>query len=313
MDNLLFSFNVVFPLFVLLAIGKISVYFDWIDKKTLNALNKFLFRVPLPLLLFLGIYNMESVDIQSSLKMVLVVLILLPLITLAIALIMNRGSLSNPKKAVIVQAWFRSNIMIFGVPVLQGIFGDAAMPIFSSLALVAVPLVNILAVFVLEGYRGQDVRVSSLLLNVIKNPLVDAALIGFVFFILKIKIPDLLLNPITSLSKTTTPLAFIILGGTLEVEAIKKNIKYILFGSLGKLIITPLIIISISIAIGIRGVYLGCILAAMASPVAVSSFTMAKEMDGDADLAAQLVIITTLLSLITIFLWVFVLKSLGFI
>ena len=99
----------------------------------------------------------------------------------------------------------------------------------------------------------------------------------------------------------------------MEVEAIKKNIKYILFGSLGKLIITPLIIISISIAIGIRGVYLGCILAAMASPVAVSSFTMAKEMDGDADLAAQLVIITTLLSLITIFLWVFILKSLGFI
>ncbi|MCY1152292.1 MAG: AEC family transporter [Sphaerochaetaceae bacterium] len=309
MDNLLFSFNVIFPLFVLLFVGNLSVRFNWVDKETLNKLNKFIFRVPLPILLFLGIYNMENIDVQNSVKMLSVILIALPSVTIIMSLIMNRTKLPNPKKAVIVQAWFRSNIMIFGIPVVQGMYGDVGLPLLSSLILVAVPLVNILAVFVLEGYRGNDISASKLMVSVIKNPLVDAALLGFILFLLQIKLPEIILSPLNSLSKTATPIAFIILGGTLEFDSIKNNIKLILLGSVGKLIITPLIVILAAISIGLRGMYLGCIVATIASPVAVSSFTMAKEMDGDADLAAQLVIITTVLSLITIFFWLYGLKS----
>ncbi len=309
MDNLLFSFNVIFPLFVLLFLGNISVKFNWIDKETLNTLNKFIFRLPLPLLLFLGIYNMDSINLGNSIKMILVVLITLPLIAIIMSIILNKTKLSNPQKGVLVQAWFRSNIMIFGVPVIQGMYGEKGLPLLSTLILFAVPLVNILAVIVLEGYRGNNISMFSLLLSVIKNPLVDAALLGFIFYLFKIEIPQLILSPISSLSKTATPLAFIILGGTIEFESVKKNIKLIIFGSIGKLIISPLIIILISIALGLRGMYLGCIIASMASPVAVSSFTMAKEMEGDADLAAQIVIISTVLSLISIFFWLFILKS----
>jgi len=309
MDNLLFSFNVIFPLFVLLFLGNISVKVNWINKETLNALNKFIFRLPLPLLLFLGIYNMESINLGDSIKMILVVLVTLPLIAIIMSLILNKTKLSNPKKGVLVQAWFRSNIMIFGVPVIQGMYGERGLPLLSTMILFAVPLVNILAVIVLESYRGNNINIFSLLLSVIKNPLVDAALLGFIFYLYKIEIPQLILSPLSSLSKTATPLAFIILGGTIEFESIKKNIKLIMLGSLGKLIVTPLIIILISLALGLRGIYLGCIIASMASPVAVSSFTMAKEMEGDADLAAQIVIISTVLSLISIFFWLFILKS----
>lgn len=311
MNNLLFSFNVIFPLFVLLFLGNISVRLNWINKTTLNSLNKFIFRLPLPLLLFLGIYNMENVDITKSLKMILIVVVTLPLITIIIASLLNKFTkLPNPKKGVLVQAYFRSNIMIFGVPVVQGMYGEKGLAIFSTLLLFAVPLVNILAVFVLEGYRGHDVKISSLLLGVIKNPLVDAALLGIFFYILKIEIPSIILNPISNLSKTATPLAFIILGGTLEFESIKKNYKLIIFAGFGRLVFTPLIIIIIATTLGLKGIYLGCLTAAIASPVAVSSFTMAKEMDGDGDLAAQLVILTTVFSLITIFLWIYILKTL---
>jgi len=252
---------------------------------------------------------MDSINLGNSIKMILVVLITLPLIAIIMSIILNKTKLSNPQKGVLVQAWFRSNIMIFGVPVIQGMYGEKGLPLLSTLILFAVPLVNILAVIVLEGYRGNNISIFSLLLSVIKNPLVDAALLGFIFYLFKIEIPQLILSPISSLSKTATPLAFIILGGTIEFESVKKNIKLIIFGSIGKLIVSPLIIILISIALGLRGMYLGCIIASMASPVAVSSFTMAKEMEGDADLAAQIVIISTVLSLISIFFWLFILKS----
>lgn len=311
MSNLLFSFNVIFPLFVLLFLGNISVKFNWIDKKTLNSLNKFIFRLPLPLLVFLGIYNMNNVDIENSIKMIAIFVLLLPLIIIFTSLIMNKKSkLPNSQKGVLVQAWFKSNIVIFGILVIQGMYGDEGLPIYSTLILFAVPLVNILAVLVLESYRGHDVKISNLLLSVLKNPLVDAALLGIIFYLTQIKLPSLILNPITTLSKTATPLAFIILGGTLEFKSIKKNYKLIIFGSVGKLIITPSIVILVSISLGLRGIYLGCLVAAITSPVAVSSFTMSKEMDGDGELAAQLVILTTIFSLITIFLWIYILKSL---
>ncbi len=314
MDNLIFSFNVIFPLFILLFLGNISIRMKWIDKRTLNALNKFIFRLPLPLLLFLSIYNMDDVNLAESLKMVLILLIGLPTITIIFSIILNKKSkLPNSQKGVLVQAWFRSNIIIFGVPVIQGMYGDSGLPILGTLVLFAVPLVNILAVFVLEGYRGHDTSLKALFIGVLKNPLVDAALIGIIFYTTKIKIPNILLSPLTSLSKTATPLAFIILGGTLEFESIKKNINLIVFGGVGKLIVTPLIIMSVAVAFGLRGMYLGCLLSATASPVAVSSFTMAKEMDGDADLAAQLVILTTVISLVTLFTWLFILKTLALI
>jgi hypothetical protein len=125
MDNVLFSFNVIFPLFVLLFLGNVSVKFKWIDKKTLNNLNRFIFRLPLPLLLFLGIYNMEQVDIQNSIKMISIIVVILPLTAIIMAMIVNKKTkLSNPQKGVIVQAWFRSNIMIFGVPVVIGMYGN---------------------------------------------------------------------------------------------------------------------------------------------------------------------------------------------
>lgn len=314
MDNLAFSFNVIFPLFVLLFLGNLSVKMEWINKTTLNALNKFIFRLPLPLLLFLSIYNMDDVNLAESFKMIIILIVGLPIITLFISLILNKKSkLPNSQKGVLVQAWFRSNIIIFGVPVIQGMYGDKGLPILGTLVLFAVPLVNILAVFVLEGYRGHDTSLKALFIGVLKNPLVDAALIGIIFYLTKIQIPSIILTPLTSLSKTATPLAFIILGGTLEFDSIRKNIKLIIFGGFGKLIITPLFIVSIAVALGLRDMYLGCLLTATASPVAVSSFTMAKEMEGDADLAAQLVILTTVVSLVTLFTWLFILKSLALI
>jgi predicted permease len=316
MNNLILALNVVFPIFVLLAVGYLSSHMGWISKKSLNDLNRFVFRLPLPLVLFLNVYNMDRgfhLD-NSAMKVVFVIYATLISTTVIMPLIFNKKThLNNGQKGVLTQAWFRCNTIIFGLPVILSLYGDGARSQTSIVIVTTVPLLNVLAVVLLELYSGKEIKPLKLIINIFKNPLIIGALLGFFFYGFSIKIPSIMLNPMTSLSKVATPLAFIILGGTLEISKMESNIKLILLGTVGRLIVVPLIAILGCIALGITGTYLGVVLGCIAAPTAVSSFTMAAEMNSDSELAGQLVVSTTLLSIITIFLWIFILATLNLI
>jgi predicted permease len=316
MNNLIFALNVVFPIFVLLIVGYISSHMNWISKKALNDLNRFVFRLPLPLLLFLNIYNIESGTIITvdAVKTIIVIFITLIAITAIMPVVLNRTTtLKNGQKGVLTQAWFRCNTIIFGLPIVLSLYGADSLNELSIIIVAIVPLLNVLAVLVLELYRGKEINLASLILSIFKNPLIIGALLGFIFHILKITIPTIILKPISDLSKTATPLAFIVLGGTLEFSKLKGNIKLTLIGCFGRLIVTPLIASIFLLSIGIKGIYLGCLIACLAAPVSVSSFTMACEMDGDGELASHIVVVSTALSIFTMFIWIFISKRLNLI
>lgn len=313
MTNFILALNVVVPIFILLAIGYISSKLGWISKKSLLDLNKFVFKLPLPLVLFLNVYNMDrgfQLD-NTAIKVVSVIFFTLTFTTIFMPLILNiKTHLNNGQKGVLTQAWFRCNAIIFGLPVILSLYGDKAFSESSIVIVTTVPLLNFLAVILLELYSGKKVQPLKLIINIFKNPIILGALFGFFFYGFDIKIPAILLNPMKSLSKVATPLAFIILGGTLEISQMKDNIKLILFATLGRLVIVPLIATLGCLALGITGIYLGVVVGCIAAPAAVSSFTMAAEMNSDAELAGQIVVSTTLFSIITIFLWIFILSTL---
>lgn len=316
MNNLLFALNVVFPIFVLLIIGYMASHLNWISKKALNDLNRFIFRLPLPLLLFLNIYNMERDNVLTldAVKTIGVIFTTLIVIALFMPIILNKTTaLNNGQKGVLTQAWFRGNTIIFGLPIVLSLYGDGVLNEVSIIVVAIVPLVNVLAVLVLEFYRGKEIKPLKLFLSLFKNPLIIGALLGFLFFILKIKLPEIITKPLTDLSKTATPMAFIVLGGTLEFSKMKSNLKLTLLGCFGRLVITPLLATLLLLALGIKGVYLGCLIGCVAAPVAVSSFTMASEMDSDGELASHIVVTSTVLSIFTIFIWILVLKTLNLI
>ncbi|MBK5200828.1 MAG: AEC family transporter [Spirochaetaceae bacterium] len=316
MDNLLLALNVVFPIFVLLGIGYLSSHLGWISKKSLTDLNRFVFRLPLPLVLFLNVYNMDQgfhID-NNTLKVVSVIFFTLTFTTIFMPLILNKKThLNNGQKGVLTQAWFRCNAIIFGLPVILSLYGDKAYSETSIVIITTVPLLNVLAVVLLELYSEKTIKPLRLIINIFKNPLIIGALFGFIFYGFNIKIPYIILNPMNSISKVATPLAFIILGGTLELSKMENNIKLILLGALGRLIVVPLIAILGCLALGVTGVGIGVVMGCLAAPAAVSSFTMAAEMNSDAELAGQIVVVSTLLSIITIFLWIFILATLGLI
>ncbi|MDO4927043.1 MAG: AEC family transporter [Turicibacter sp.] len=311
MENLILSFNVVVPLFLMLVLGyslkQIRVY----DEHTISGMNQLVFKVFLPLLLFINIYQTDVAgvfDLKLMLVAVLGVLGSFFMTWLIIAWIEK----DNRKRGVLIQGIFRSNFVIFGIPVTTSLFGGEATGAAALLVAVIVPIFNMLSVVILEIYRGSRINVPKILKGILTNPLIIGSVIGLLCLWLHIKIPLVLEKTISDLSKVTTPLALVILGGSFTFSSMKGNVKQIAIGVLGKLVIVPVICLSFALLIGIRGVGLAILMSIFASPTAVSSFSMAKQMDGDADLAGHLVVLGSMLSVVTMFVWIFIFKQGGF-
>jgi predicted permease len=217
------------------------------------------------------------------------------------------------KCSVMIQGIFRSNLVLFGIPIAGSLYGEDHIGIVSLLAAVIVPLFNALAVIVLEYYRAGKVNYKHVLISILKNPLIIASAIAYILLVFRITIPELLLSPLSSMSKVATPLAFVVLGGTFQFKRLAINMNYLVMAVIGKLILYPGILFAIAISLGFRNEALVALIGAIASPTAVSSFTMAMEIEADGELAGQVVIFTSIAGIITIFLWVFFFKEMQFI
>ena len=162
-------------------------------------------------------------------------------------------------------------------------------------------------------YRGGKVDFKNILLGIARNPTIIASIMAFLLIILGIEFPGLILSTLESMSRVTTPLAFIVLGATFDFRLLCNNVKYLTVVAVGKLIVVPAIVIYIAYNLEIRSENLVALLGVITSPVAIASFTMAKVMDADGELAGQIVITTSIASIATIFMWVYLFGTLDII
>ncbi|MEG1471783.1 MAG: AEC family transporter, partial [Clostridia bacterium] len=125
-------------------------------------------------------------------------------------------------------------------------------------------------------------------------------------------IPLLIATPLRKLASIATPLALFLLGASLDFGKARSNLRLITIGVVGRLILVPLVFLTGAVALNIRDVSLATLIAVFASPTSVSSFPMAQQMGGNDELAGGQVVFSTVFSILTVFLWVLVLKSFGF-
>lgn len=308
MENLILSFNIVLPIFLILSLGYILKKLKILDELTTKNMNSINFKVFLPLLLFYNVYKTD-LSVVFNPKLLIFSIISVILVFLLLFIIIPLLEKDNRKRGVIIQGIFRSNFVIFGVPVCEALFGQNATGVASMLIAVIVPLFNFLAVICLEIYRGGNINFKKIIKGIITNPLIIASIIGLFFIYFKIKLPTPIEKTINDISKIATPLAFILLGSSFTFSAFSLYIKQLSITILGKLIIVPGIVLYIAALLGFRNIELTCLLSVFASPTAVSSYTMAEQMDGDSILAGQIVVLTSIISIITVFLWIFILKQ----
>ena len=315
MENFLLAFNVVFPIFLIMMLGVILKRKSMVDEKSLNVMNSLIFRLFMPTLLFFNIYNMGDLSTLSfdNLKLLAYAFISI-LIVLFLAWLIYMPNVKDRKKlSVLIQGVYRGNFVLFGLAIADSLYGKESLGTVSLLTAIVIPTFNVIAVILLEYYSGREISKLKLLKQVFKNPLIIATLTAIVFLVLKISIPKPVYKAIGDISKIATPLAFLVLGAGLKFGNILKNLKYLISVNILRLVGNPLITIGVGKLIGFQGIELVALLSMSACPTAVASYTMAKEMNADGDLAGEIVATTSILSIFTIFCWVLTLKNLGWI
>ncbi len=306
------AFSVLFPLFAKIAFGYGIRHLNILSEKSLKEVNTLIYRLFIPTLLFANIYQTTFSTITDYSMLWYALLIVLGLFILYM-LIVPLFEKENPKRGVLVQGVIRSNFIIFGVPMATTLYEVTDLGVGALMIGIVVPLFNIISVISLEYFRGKKPEIKPILIGVATNPIIIGGVAGLVCALLGIRFPRLLENFIFDIANMATPLALIILGASVTFTSLKGNFKSLCFGMLHRLIIVPLIGMSICIAAGFRDVQLVLLLAMLGTPVAVSTFTMAQQLEGDADLAGQFVVVSTAVSLFTLFAWISALMALGFI
>ena len=312
MENLILSFNVVAPLFFMMVLGYFLKYIKMYDQHTLDIMNKVVFKVFLPVLLFYNVYTTdlgEAFDVKLILYAASGVIILF----LLLLLIVPRLEKENSKRGVLIQGVFRSNFVIFGIPVATSIYGEGNVGTTAMLIATIVSLFNVLAVISLEIFRDSQINVKKIAKGVITNPLIIGAVIGIIFLLIGIQLPTSVLSTVKDISKIATPLGLILLGASFSFSDIKKYLNETIIIVIVKLILVPSIMVPLSVYLGFRGIALLTLTIIYGAPTGVSTFQMAKQMDGDSDLAAQLIVFTSFFCIITMFIWIYILKSMALI
>ena len=293
-----------------MALGYGTRRLGWIRREEISAINKIAFRIFLPCLLYYNVYCSDLSGSFDPLLMAYAVGGVLLTFGLSLGYTLLTEKLPE-RRGVMIQGMFRSNYVIMGIPVATALLGADQLGTVSILIAVVVPLFNMLSVVVLEVFRGQKPKPLHILGQIAKNPLVIGSVLGILTLAAGIRLPHILEQTIQNISAIASPLQLFLLGAFFQFSGLKTYRRELVTVSAAKLIVAPGLFLGLGALLGFRGVAFVSLIGVFASPTAVNSFTMAQQMGGDAELAGDIVVTTSAVSIPTMFLWIFLFKSLG--
>lgn len=326
MDSFLFALGAVAPIVLMVLVGYFLKTIGWMNQRFAKEANKLVFRVFMPVMLFLNIYRIKSfADFEFG--FILYVVIALLLIFLVFTPLVKLVTKQKNRHGVLVQAAYRSGYSLIGIPLAESLYGAAGAIAATLLSAAVIPLFNVLAVICLAdtGEEGKKPSVGKIVLDILKNPLIigiaaGLAVVGiralFVRWGVSFRLADVgpFMTFLQYISNLAIPMALLVLGAQFEFSAVSAMRREIIFGTVVRVVVIPLIFIGIALLFfrdKFSAAHFACFVSVFATPVAVTSVPMAQEMGGDVTLAGQLVVWSTLVSALTVFLFTFVLRLLG--
>ena len=312
MENLIFSLNATIPIFLMMLLGMLFRKLGWMDEVFAAKMNKFVFLVPLPVLLFeqLATVDFSEVwDIKFILFCFVVTAISITISTL-ISLLWKDRSI----KGEFIQATYRSSAALLGIAFIQNIYGTAGMAPLMIIG--SVPLYNIMAVVVLSFFKPGNnsfdkALVKKTLKGIVTNPIIIGIVAGFVWSALKLPMPLILHKTVSSIGATATPMGLMSMGATFEMKKATSKMKPTLVAVFMKLVGFCAIFLPMAALLGFRNEELIAILVMLGSATTVSCFVMARNMGHEGTLSSGVIMMTTLLSAFTLTMWLDVLRSFG--
>lgn len=314
MENLIFSLNATIPVFLLMVLGLALRKIGWIDEAFASRMNKFVFRVPLPVLLFQDLATVDFYEMWDG-RFVLFCFAV-TFLGIVIAGLLSLLLKNRRIQGEFIQASYRSSAALLGIAFIQNIYGSAG--IAPLMIIGSVPLYNIMAVAVLSFFSPERKKldggtVKKTLKGIVTNPIIIGILIGMIWSLLRLPLPEIAAKTVSSIGATATPLGLMAMGASFDFRKALGQKGPALAAFFLKLIGFCAVFLPIAAAMGFRQEKLVAILIMLGSATTVSCYVMAKNMGHEGTLTSSVVMLTTLGSAFTVTAWLYILKSLGLI
>ena len=311
LDNLLIAMRCVAPIIICLFVGGLVRRSGLLSEETNRQMNRLVFTFLFPQHLFITVYKADFAT-SFSLPLLLFYLGIVTFYLIISIIVLRRQKISPREIGVMSQNAYRSNLNIVSLPLAESLLCSAGLASMGIIAGIMTPVYNFYAVFTLEMHReGGKFNLKEVLIEIIKNPLVIGAAAGYLMHLLPFRLPEVLLSTMSTMGKTGTTLALILLGASFRLGSLVSDRKRIIGGNIMRLIAAPLFAFLLALLIGLENRDIALLVLAAGAPLATVSYTMCQVYDSDAELAAELIVTTSMLCCLTLFLWIFALKQLG--
>jgi len=314
MESLIFSLNATVPIFMMMVLGILFKKIGWIDDIFASKMNKFVFLIPLPLLLFKDLATVDFVEVWDIrfVGFCFIATLLSIMIAFAISCFLQERNL----RGEFIQASYRSSAALLGIALIQNIYGTSTMTPLMIIG--SVPLYNVMAVAVLSFFGCQErglnqSKIKKTLFGIITNPIIIGIIAGLLWSLLELPMPVVLDKTVSSMSAMATPMGLIAMGATFDITKAVAKMKITFVASFMKLFGFCILFLPIAICLGFHHEQLIAILVMLGSATTVSCFVMAKNMGYEGVLSSSVIMMTTLMSGFSLTLWLSILRSFHFI
>ena len=320
MENLIFSLNATAPVFLMMLLGMLFRRLGWIDEAFASRMNRFVFLVPLPVLVFHDLASAEIGDVWNFRFVAFCFLVTAA--SIAICALLSCLLKEKPRRGEFIQASYRSSAALLGIALTTNIYGDAGL--VPLMIIGSVPLYNVMAVVVLSLTAPDEKKASGqaaisrkselwkrTLKGIVTNPIILGILLGLLWSMLRLPLPPILEKTVTNLGDLAAPLGLMAMGATFRLDKAMGQAKPAIAASFIKLVGFSVLFLPLAVRLGFREEELVAILIMLGSATTVSCYVMAKSMGHEGVLTSSAVMLTTLFSAFTITGWLFLLKSFG--
>ena len=313
MENLMFSLNMILPIFLLIVLGFIFKNIKILSKEFSDCATNLVFYCALPCSLFNSVRSADVRNVFNTKFLIFLMtsqLIIFALCWIVGALFIKDRSQVSP----VIHGSFRGNYAYIGMPLIANIIGSDILTASVMIMSFGVTLYNVLAVVVLSYYdtSGKKVSVINQVKKIITNPLIVSIMLGLLVSYINLSFPTYIDKTISYCAQLATPLALILIGTTIRFDTFKSKMKGIVVASTLKLVAIPLFVTIGAILFGFEGEELVTLFIYNAVPSATNSYIMTKNMNGDGELGAGIVMATSIFSVITLTIFIYALKTMGY-
>lgn len=298
------------PTFGWVVLGILLVRLGWLPQSLNDRISRLSFKLGLPLMLFAGAAGVDYSELGSATFLLAGVLATLAVTVASWFYSAWRGH-SLAERGIFVQGAFRSNLAIMGLALCISAYGERGAQLGALAVAVMTSLYNVLAVLVLNRTLGGTSSPLAALLGVLRNPLLIGIAAGVLLSLSGLPVPDIVEPAGIWLGTFFLPLMLVCIGGAMKLSELRLSGPLAWEATVWRLCIAPLISVALALALGVRDEALGVLFLLVAAPAAAASYVMVVAARGNGVLAANIVVLTTLLSGLSLTLGLFLLSMLG--